>query len=216
MLQDDYLMRRIRIATAAFARLLGFKRSGNYQDALDTIDQALEVIFGLNPTLINSMDDDSLLALLSTQAGLDGDKTLILAGLFKERGDIFGLINRPGDSQVFHMRALILYIELFLNPSQIPEEVLTAKIDDILAIFYASELPADATYPLFFYYEQTKQYEQASQMLTALLESDGNNPDLLSQVKAFYRRLVEMGDQELLNGGLTRATVQARLDQLAN
>jgi hypothetical protein len=214
MLQEDYLMRMIRLATSVFARILGLKQAGSYLDALAVIDQALEVIFGLNPTLINTLDDDSLLALLTTKDGLEVDKLLILAGLLKERGAIYAAIDRPVDCRSHTIRALNFYLELFHNPTHIPPAVLIESIEEILSRFSEQGLPDEIKYPLFFYFEQTKQFANASHMLSDLQVTNGYNPELGVQAREFYNRLLDMSEEELKTGKISRDEVRIKLGLL--
>jgi tetratricopeptide (TPR) repeat protein len=214
MLQDDYLMRMIRLATTVFAHIIGLKQIASYQDALAIIDQAIEMIFGMNPALINNLDDDSLINLLTTPDGLEVDKLLILAGLFKERGDIYAAIDQPGESRTFYYRAINFYLDLFFDPAHIPIEVLVDKIEEILRVLAAQTLSDELVYRLFFYYEQTQQFSAATRALENLIDSTGIDPELTSRARVFYQRLLAMGDEELAAGAISREEIRSLLKRI--
>ena len=44
MLTEDYIMRMINMAIAALLQAIGLRKAGEYNQALQTIDQALEAI----------------------------------------------------------------------------------------------------------------------------------------------------------------------------
>ncbi len=214
MLQEDYLMRMIRLATTVFAHILGLKQIGSYQDAMAIIDQALEVIFGLSPALINSLDDESLTILLTSKNGLEVDKVLILAGLLKERGDIYAAIQQPDDSRLSYVRAINFYLDLFFTPAHIPPEVLTEKIEELLLLTKDQPLTEDLNYRVFFYYDQTRQYSRAIRQLDSLLSDARPDWEVVSQARAFYQRLLELPDEELAKAQTSRDALSTRLKQL--
>ena len=47
MFSEDYILRMIRMATAALAQIIGLKKAGQYQQALQAIDQALEEVISV-------------------------------------------------------------------------------------------------------------------------------------------------------------------------
>ena len=207
-------MRMIRLATAVFAHILGLKQIGSYQDALAIIDQALEVIFGLNPALINSLDDESLNVLLTSKTGLEVDKVLILAGLFKERGDIFAALKLSAESSSFYHRAANFYLDLFFLPSHIPTEVVVEKIEELLPLLATQPMNGDLKYRLFFYYDQTRQYQAAIRLMDDLLVLSRYSPDTVSQARSFYRQLLELPDEALATAQAARGDITSRLELL--
>ena len=101
MLSDDYLIRMIRQGVAVLARIVGLKKAGDYQEALQEVDQSLEQILGLDVELIRSLDDESLYRILTKNEQLDLERLGFLADLFKEEGDILNLQDQKPIVQVF-------------------------------------------------------------------------------------------------------------------
>ena len=111
MYQEDFILRLIRLATAAIARAMGFKTAGEYRQALEVLDQMLEDVLGMSALLVHDMEDNSLLEALSNQNGLDTDRLYIVADLLKAEGDIFAEQHDEQDARRRYQRALSLYLE---------------------------------------------------------------------------------------------------------
>jgi hypothetical protein len=86
MLSQDYLIRIIRQATAVIAKIIGLKEAGQYQEALQVIDQTMEQAWGMNADMVNLLDDESLYKVLTINEVLDLDRLGIIAELFTEKG----------------------------------------------------------------------------------------------------------------------------------
>lgn len=210
MFSEDYIQRMIRAAAIVMARILGFKRAGQYDQALQEIDQALEQLLGLPHNIIYAMDDDSLLALFSNQGELDTDRLWVVADLFKENGDLVAQKKNLGESRGHYLRALTLYLEGALNGSSeyLPEP--QDKITGLLEPLGGVELPLKTLDSLFYYFEQVGNYARAEWALDKLLEIPAFRDEFQDEKGAFYRRLLEKTDEELAHGGMSRAEVERK------
>jgi len=189
MLQEDYIIRMVRLAVAALAQILGLKQFSKYQQAQDLIAVTLTHLTGMDGRLLISLNDDTLLAVLSNRQGLDYDRILIVADLLKEDGEIYAATNQPDVARPYYLRALSLYLEAALGPLEYPPDEMSARVDATLAALSPAPLPVDSLYPLWFYLEKTGQYGRAIQTLDALFRQAGPDPDLKAQGVAFYQRL---------------------------
>jgi hypothetical protein len=211
MLQEDYIIRMIRLAVAALQAIFGFKRSGSYQQAMDLIAVTLAQLTGMDDRLINSLDDASLLRVLSNRQGPDYDRMLIVADLLKESGDVHAALGQPVDSQAGYQRALMLYLEAALGPVEYSPEELGARIDGVLAGLANQSLPLESLYRLWYYYEKNKQFGRAIQALDELFRQAGSDPELKEQGLAFFQRLASLEDTELDAGGARRITLTEKM-----
>jgi hypothetical protein len=203
----------IRLATAALTHVLGLKKAGQYQDALQEIDQALDQLTGLRSNLINSMEDDSLLALFNGQNGPDLDRMLLVAELLKEEGDLFALEGNREQSLLRYNRALILYLEVALGGGPDTYSEPDAKIEAVLKLCEGRPLRAETWLTLYAYFEQVCSFDRAENAINAYLAASEQAEDILAERRDFYLRLLEKSDQDLEGGGLPRQTVEIRLKQ---
>lgn len=214
MYVEDYIKRMIAIAAAMIARIMGLKASGDYQQARVVIDQLLELVVGLKADLVRRLDDDSLLETLTRQARLDTDRLWLLAELFKQDGDVLTLQGHATESRTSYLRALNLYLEVVLSGGAPnypePHEI----IGYLVRMLPAHMLPAETLYTLFNYYEQTGRYAQAEETLGRLLAATELKNEIEDEYRAFYRRLLEVTDAALQQGGMRRAQVEASLARL--
>lgn len=131
MFTEDYVLRLIAQATAVVAKVIGLSKAGQFQEAYQLIDQALEELLGLRASLIKQMDETSLISLLTTSNSVDTGRLSTLADLFRAEGDVLATENRNSESQSDYLRALNLYLELAARNQPALETGLTAKINEV-------------------------------------------------------------------------------------
>jgi hypothetical protein len=214
MLQEDYVIRMVRLAVAALATIFGLKQSGSYQQALDLIAVHLTQLTGMDDRLLVSLDDASLMAVLSNRQGPDYDRMIIVADLLQEANDVYTGLGLDPEGRTCALRALSLYLEAALGPVEYPTTELGQRIDRTLESLGEAPLPAESLYPLWFYLEKTGQYGRAILTLSELFRQAGVDPELKDQGLAFFQRLARLDDAELEAGGTNRLTVMEKLLQL--
>lgn len=214
MLTEDYIMRMLNQALAVLIKVIGLKQAGRRQEALQSIDQALEILFGLRADLIKRLDDESLLESLTSQETLDADRLLVAADLFKEQADILADLGRQAESQADYLRALNFYLEVILSggPENLPDP--SDKLEAVLPLLAGKNLPLETSYSLFSYYERSGRYSAAEQVLSRLVVAPGLAGEFRSEQIEFYDRLLAKSDQDLEKGGFSRARVREKLGSL--
>ena len=191
MFSEDYIMRMIRMATAAMVQIIGLKKGGQYKQALQAIDQALEEVLGLKADLIRAMDDESLLSALTQQDRLDTDRLLLLADLFFEETDILAMQGKPAASQASALRALNFYLDVVLDwgPERISEKY--AKIEQLVDSLGENTLPPQTCFALYFYYVQVGELSSARGVLEKLKALPDWREDALSEEAELERKLAD-------------------------
>ena len=100
MLTEDYIMRMINQAMSVLLIALGLKKAGQYSEALQTFDQAIESLLGLDAHLVKQLDDSLLLEKLTFLGKLDIDRLLVLADIYREEAEVFSLQGQLGKQPV--------------------------------------------------------------------------------------------------------------------
>lgn len=192
LFSEDYIMRLIRLATAALAQIIGLKKAGQYRPALQAIDQAFEEVLGLKADLIRAMDDESLLSALTQQDRLDTDRLLILADLFFEEADILALQGKTTASRSSALRALNFYLDVVLDwgPERISQKY--EKIEQLVDTLGEQNLPPDTCFALYFYYVQVNELSAAKRMLEGLKADPDWREDALLEEAELERKLSGM------------------------
>jgi hypothetical protein len=189
LFSEDFILRMIRLATAALAQIIGLKKGGQYPQALQAIDQALEEVLGLKADLIRAMDDESLLSALTQQERLDTDRLIILADLFFEEADILSRQGKPAASRASALRALNFYLDVVLEWG--PERISTKfeKIDELVGVLGEQTLPPQTCFALYFYFMQVGELPAARRMLEKLKTDPDWREDALVEEAELERRL---------------------------
>jgi hypothetical protein len=180
----------IRQAAAVLAQILGMKASGQYKEADEAIEGALEGLTGLPFNLISKLDDDSLRDHLRGPDGeLDLNRLLVVADLTFESGELHAAQGRPAESAAAYLRALKYYLEAALAgedfepvralPSldedeqalplpAVPVEPLEAKVEKATVRLALESLAPEVLYDLFQFYDQENDYAKAAHIRAAL------------------------------------------------
>jgi hypothetical protein len=213
MLSEDYIMRMIGQATAVLLKIIGLKKNGDYPEAQQAIDQALEKLIGLKAEIIKQLDNESLLNTLTHEGKLDIDRLALIADLFKEDGDIFAALGRVSESRESYLRSLIFHLETGFDETAQPSDDLTKKIEELVQKLGYQNLPDEPLWTLFCYYELTGAFPKADEALLKLAERPGLYADIQPELVAFYKRLLEKPAGELSESGMNREEVMGKLEQ---
>ena len=154
MLTEDYIMRMINQVLAVFLQALGLKKAGQFSEALQAFDQAVESLLGLRAGLPEQLEDRQLLALLTFQEKLDVDRLLVLADIYREEGEVHAVQGQPEQSQFATQRSLRLYLEAALATEDNPTLELVQKIEAQRSRLSAPDLPVETRLALQDYYDR--------------------------------------------------------------
>jgi hypothetical protein len=153
MLTEDYIMRMINQALAVFLAALGLKRAGQFNQALQSFDQAQAGLLGLDSRLADQLDDRALLDILSPQGNLDVERSLMLADICGEKAEIYAQLKESGHSQVAAQRSLRLYLEAALVNKTYLDVELIQKIEKQRIKISSPTLPLETRLALLDYFE---------------------------------------------------------------
>jgi hypothetical protein len=142
------------------------------------------------------------------------EKTLIVATLLKEAGDVSAQQGRKDEGQTSYLKGLHILLdmlgrgEVFECPQFVP------KVEEFVTALGNSVLPLETQARLMQHYERTGEFAKAEDALFAMLEEEPENAPLLELGVSFYRRLESQSDARLNDGNLPRAEVEAGLADL--
>ena len=214
MVNKDYILRLAERLGRFLARILFLQEANRQEEALILIDEAFRQATGLTTGLINSLPEEALLNMLSPRGSLNAELCFYVAVLLKAEGDVYASLDKQNESYYRHLKALNLFLELFLHGKSIDDLDLFPNIDDLVQRLEEFELPLPTNHRLFQYNEKAGRYARAEDVLFEMLEADSVPPDLIAQGIAFYRRLMAKSDEELLIGNLSREELREGLAQV--
>ncbi len=154
MLTEDYIMRMISQAIAVLMAALGLKKQGKYDEALQSFDQAIEVLLGLNAHLADQLDEHTVLEMLTFNGVLDTNRLLVLADIYRERAEVEETLGQNDASPLTAKRSLRLYLEAALAGEVIPEAEVCQKIEALRQKIDPASLPAESRLALLDYLER--------------------------------------------------------------
>lgn len=217
MIQKDYILRIMAELATVLTAILGLRQTKQYQGALDFINEVFKQTLGFGSDLINSVPDETLLAMLTSFNTLDIEKCLLVATLLNAEGDIYLDQNDFDTSYYRYLKSLYLFLEVLLSDSGINDPDISSQIEELLDKLEEYELPIKIKTSLFRYYERTGRYAQAEDTLFEVIEADHNDNDdetMLEQGIAFYKRLLKKKDTDLTAGNFSREKAQVGLTLL--
>ncbi len=211
MLTEDYLVRQINLAIATLLQILGLKKKGDYQTALQLIDMTFENLLGLRSSMAKALDDDRLFFLLTRNDELDTRRLAIVADLLQEEGDIYASLGREPESSADYARALRFNLVVLFGKGEVDLVEIQQKVETLAGRLDLNSLGADTLWPLAGYYEENGVYAKAEALLMMLVERPDLRAGLLPEVIAFYQRLADLPPEKLAVGGVKLEEVRQRL-----
>jgi hypothetical protein len=111
------------------------------------------------------------------------------------------------------LKALELHFSLAIGHelTHIPTD---SNIETLLNALDEYELPVAIVQRQFAYYEKAGNYAAAENTLYELMEEYNTEEDMVELGMAFYERLLQKSDYELLSGNLPREEVNAGIEEL--
>jgi hypothetical protein len=214
MLSEDYLVRQIMQFVSVIAKIMGLKMGGQYQVALEVIDQSLGELLGISAELANLLDDESLYKALTINEVIDLERLGMIAELFKEKGDILNFQKQIMESDNCYLRSLNGYLLISSNKDSSQPNELSQKIDELILKLVNYDLPEKTILDLFCYYENEGKYEKAENILSLLVNHPKANADIRSEMKSFYQRLLLKSQKELSTGGMEKNRIRLILKDM--
>ncbi len=222
-------MRMIRDFVNAMVLLARLKKERRPDEARQLIRKTWEDLFGLPAETIDSLSEQTLMAMVKNKTILNVDTCVMVARLYKETGDIAALDHRPDESYRNLIKSLNVYLDIAIDPS-VTEETFHLQtdgmqeeveglinphrdIEDLSRDLSHLYLPVETRRLLFRYYEKYGFYGRAEDVLFDLLEHERSD-DIVEDGLHFYRRLLNLQDDLLSSGNLPRSEVEDGLKHL--
>jgi hypothetical protein len=216
MIRRDYILRMLEEFFEVLSRIRALQKGQKWGEASLAAEKGFQQLVGLVAQEIARLSETELLALIikgePTQAVRD--KTLLLATLLKESGDIAAEQERPAESLSYYLKGLHMLLAVLAREEPFDCPAFVPRVEGFLAALGDFVLPLSTQAMLMQHFERLGEFAKAEDALFAMLEVEPNNPDLLSFGIGFYQRLKRQTDDSLEQGNLPRAEVETGLGQL--
>lgn len=214
--RSDYLLRIIQQLTQVFARLVGLRRAGRHDEALELIDESARAHFGLGTRIALALATVDLVALLKDKHGSTLRSGVLLAELLEHEGDVRADQGAVETARPIYARALSLVLAASETPEVVEDDLVDAsrmvdqlhrRLGDL--VVDATELAAAARL-----HERAGAFALAENVHYALA-ARGDATGATAAARDFYERLRVLDDAALERGGLPRDEVEEGLRALA-
>jgi len=186
MFTEDYLMRIINQAVAALMTAIGLRKAGKYSEALQIIQQAIEMLTNFPSNLADQMDDDSILGTLTTQEQLDIGRLAILSDIYQEQGEILLKLNQPVQGSIVFASALRFILEVSLSDAANISIENIGKVEALIRQLNEYVLPVETQLALSDYYQHLLETDDQS------LVAAGTSRDQVSQALARLQEKLDL------------------------
>jgi hypothetical protein len=154
MFTEDYLMRIINQALAALLTAIGLKKRGKYKEARQAVEQAVEWLTGLQAGVVDQMDDDSILSLLTVEERLDVARLAVLADLYWEQGENLLELGEAAPGEAACARALRFTLEAALAGEGDLSPGNVGKIESRRKALREDDLPVETRVALLDFFQR--------------------------------------------------------------
>jgi tetratricopeptide (TPR) repeat protein len=201
----------IETLARALAKLIFLKDAKNYPEALKELNSVTKKLLGIDRTFINNLSNEQLFNIIDPDKKLIAPKSYLLGVVLKEESEIYELQGDEDTSVKLYQRSLYMFLTGIEFSNKIIEEDHLKKIETIIDKLKDYEIPQDLQVKLFRFYEFTRKYDKAEDMLYELIEKDSK---FTSEGIQFYERLLDKSEEELIKGNLPNAEVEEGLINL--
>ncbi len=201
MLQRDYIIRQIQQAMQVLAQVVFKKQQGDYEDALQYVQHAGQLMLGRPLSTFQTLPYDAFVAPLYADSRLDVERGAIVAELLRQQGDLYTRMGDRPQANASQRQALRLYLEVYLAGGQHQSPDTVARIDQLLEHVASQHLSAETERLLFRFYEHQGRFADAETMLFHLADREADEALYLAGM-AFYRRLRKLPPETLAAGHL--------------
>jgi hypothetical protein len=222
MAKRDYILQMFEEMGRALAQIIYQREIKDYEAAHALVDEQLKQALGMGRGFILSLDNDTLLAMLTTMGTLNADKCWLVATLLKIEGELNEDQQNENDSYYSYLKACNLFLEALHDGNQNKEVEPVSEVEEVLEKLADYELPFRTKVLLFWYFDVTGRFGQAEDILFDILETEETEvmenveewEEMLENGEAFYARLMGKSDESLATGNFSRSEIEESLVKL--
>ncbi|MDR3542073.1 MAG: DUF6483 family protein [Desulfosporosinus sp.] len=200
--EKDYFMKMINELTTAIGRIMGLKAENKIEESQEVLNQALKHFNDLSMEVIEALPYEILIHKISGSRQINTEKYLMLGELLIQQADIYETKGENARAKNLHLKSMNILIKALLNDDNLALEQNQSKVDELIEKIGWFNVTNESKLLLFQYYELTKNYAKAEDVLFNLIEINGTRNDIWAKGIAFYGRLINIDQAELEKGNL--------------
>ena len=216
MIRRDYILRMLAEFFEVLSRIRGLQKGQLWDQARQLTDQEFHRLVGLGAAAVAQLSETELLArVIQGETSLAvREKTLILATLLKEAGEIAAGQEHYIESRAYHLKGLDLLLGVLAREDIFEFTEFVPRVEAFVQALSDGPLPLATQAMLMQQYERSGAFGKAEDILFSMMEEAPQNASLLDFGIAFYQRLRSQSDDALAAGNLPRGELEAALAQL--
>lgn len=205
--QKDYIMRMVRQFTVAIARIMGLKAENKIEESQKVINDTLKYFTDLNIDILEALPYEILIHKVSGGRQIHSQKCLMLSELLTQQADIYEISGDMSRARNLYQKSLNITINALLNASSTLLEQNQNKVEELIEKMGRHDFSNESNLLLFKYFENMKYYSKAEDLLFNMIDSNKETNDILDMGIAFYERLINIDQPELVEGNLPKDEV---------
>src|SRR5436309_1899409 len=217
MVRRDYILRMIEEFFQALSRIKTLKTAREWREADLAVDQEFQRLLAMDAQAVVQLSETELLARVvrGEPTMAVREKTLMIATLLKEAGDVWTERQRQDESRTCYLKGLHLLLDILGRGEVFEYPEFVPKVEEFMIVLRDSPLPLETQVRLMQHYERNGDFAKAEDALFAMLDAEPEqHAPLLEFGISFYRRLEGQSDARLADGNLPRTEVEAGLAEL--
>lgn len=224
MYQRDYLLRMIQEMTTLIARTLGLREQKEKKELLQEWEELLDRRFRMTSMLAESLRIEDLMRMFNRHGRIQADELQAFAVILLERADLerdIGLDagQRRDEVQAVYIQRIMkgyeLLLEAMLHDSDrrlLPVMEQANKVTQELRVY---KLPLSLLERIWLWHDRDGRYAEAENACYDWINTEPHSDTERKQAALiWYRKLLEVGEEQLEAGGLSREEVEQAVDEL--
>jgi hypothetical protein len=212
--EKDYFMKMIEEFTTAIGRIMGLKAENKIEESQEVLSETLKYFTDLSMEVIEALPYEILIHKVSGSRQINTEKYLMLGELLIQQADIYETKGEKTRAKNLYLRSMNILIDSLLNDEDLVSEQSQDRVNELIEKTGWFNVPNKSKLLLFQYYELTKNYAKAEDVLFNLVEANGTSNDIWAKGIAFYERLINKDQAELEKGNLPIDEVREGLTNL--
>lgn len=214
MIKNNLLDTKLLELSQILKKVLEYKSKYQYEDGLFELKKAYKQLLGLNGDLVEKLNIEDVMALVSAHEAAEVYKLIILTKILEAESDIYDSKNDIGKAINFKLKSLQVFNRAILLDKETTLNTSKESIDQIIEYLNTYEIHAKAYEIIMEHFELMGRFDKAEDAFYDLLEENKYNTEFIKLGINFYSRLLEKEKDELDKGNLTFLEVKEGLEYL--
>lgn len=180
------------------------------KEALELINRELRAIVGLDINTVDTLSFESVKDLLSRERQYNSERYIALAEILRLRA----LLCEDIDGKIYYnYKALLAYKEGFEDDEFLDDDYKN-NVYSIIEELSKYELSLEEDEAIFNVYEAMKEFDNAEDKLFLMIKKSNKSLEIVNKGIEFYNRLLDIDEEELINGNLPIDEVKDSLAEI--